>query len=281
MNRCIICDRVDVEQAYPGILRCLGCGHVFCNMPSQNNKLSELYGKNYFFGGEYSDYLADKKITRDNFKLRLKKLRKFLDPMRHKRLLEIGCAYGFFLDVARSYFGTLKGIDVTADGVAYARDELGLDVVTDDFLPHDFNGQKFDVVCLWDTIEHLSDPAGCLSKISKNMMDKGALVAITTGDVGSLNARMKKNKWRIMNAPTHIHYFSKQTLSKLLDNNGFDVIYSGYCGFYRSIDMTLHRISLANKGGRWFCDILRKSGLGRAQFYLNLYDIMYIIARKR
>jgi 2-polyprenyl-3-methyl-5-hydroxy-6-metoxy-1,4-benzoquinol methylase len=232
-------------------------------------------------GGEYSDYLADKKVAQDNFKLRLKTLRKFLDPERHKRLLEVGCAYGFFLDVARGRFEVLKGIDVTAEGTAYARNELGLDVVTGDFLTHDFKSRKFDVVCMWDTIEHLSDPAGYLAKISSDMVDKGALVAITTGDVGNLNARIKKNKWRIMNAPTHVHYFSRETLGRLLDKNGFDVIYDSHCGFYRSIGMALHRILLAHKKGKRFCDILHKSGLDGLQFYLNLYDIMYIIARKR
>lgn len=281
MKKCIICDGVDAEGLYSGMVRCRNCGHVFSDASAQSDSLSKVYDKNYFFGGEYSDYLADKKMTQDNFALRLKVLCKVLSPARHKRLLEIGCAYGFFLDMARCQFDLLKGIDVTADGALYAKNNLGLDVVADDFLAHDFKGQKFDVVCMWDTIEHLNDPAACLAKISADIAAKGAIVAITTGDIDSMNARIKKDKWRLMNSPTHVHYFSKKTLGRLLDQNGFEMVYEGYCGFYRSIDMALHRISIANRKGRWFYDILRKSGLGRIQFYLNLFDIMYIIARKK
>jgi SAM-dependent methyltransferase len=281
MEKCIICEHTETETLYPGIKRCRECGHVFSGENVAGKELPEIYGKDYFFGGEYSDYLADRKIAQDNFGLRLKVLRKFIDPARHKRLLEVGCAYGFFLDVARRHFDTVKGVDVTRDGVKHARESLGLDAVAGDFLAHDFGAQKFDVVCLWDTIEHLSDPASCLAKISDELTEKGSLVAITTGDVGSLNARMKKDKWRIMNAPTHVHYFSRKTLTRLLEKNGYEVIYGGYCGFYRSFDMALHRISLANPGGRWLYEMFRQSAFAGARFYLNLYDIMYIIARKK
>ena len=281
MSRCAICNCTDSKPIYSGIERCHVCGHVFCTKSSVDGTLSEIYGKGYFFGGEYSDYLADKKITQDDFKLRMKTLRKFLNINRHKRLLEIGCAYGLFLDVARPYFERVNGIDVSREALLYAEEKLGLDVVSGDLLAHDFGSQKFDVVCMWDTIEHLDNPFAYLVKISKELTDKGALVAITTGDIDSLNARIKKDKWRLMSSPTHLHYFSKRTLTRLLVDNGFDVVYSGYCGFYRSIDMAAHRISLAANKGRWFYELLRKSGLAGIQFYLNLYDIMYIIARKR
>ena len=280
MSKCIVCDTIKSDLLYSGIMRCGECGHVFSGSIDSVLSAAAAYGNGYFFGGEYSDYIADKKITQDNFRLRLKVLDKFLDPLRHKSLLEIGSAYGFFLDVAKNRFEKLKGIDVTSEGILHAKEKLGLDAEAGDFLKHDFKGQSFDVVCLWDTIEHLKDPSACLAKISGSMTKKGALVAITTGDIGSLNARMKKDRWRIMQAPTHLHYFSKNTLSRLLAENGFEIAYAGHCGFYRSLDMAFHRISLGGRASRSFYKIMHRTGLLGFRFYLNLYDIMYIIARK-
>ena len=78
--------------------------------------------------------MADRAIIQKNFRLRLATLERFLDPARHRRLLEVGCAYGFFLDLARGRFETATGIDITEDGVRYARETLGLDAVQGDLL---------------------------------------------------------------------------------------------------------------------------------------------------
>lgn len=106
-------------------------------------------------------------------------------------------------------------------------------------------------------------------------------MAITTGDVGSLNASLRKERWRLMESPTHIHFFSRRTLAGLLDAKGFDVVYSRYCGFVRSFDMLFYRIFKDRQDLSWLEKALRKSRLAEVFFYLNLYDIIYVIAKKR
>lgn len=280
MDKCIICDSNYALPLYTGIVKCQECGHVFSQPYPDEEQLFDLYSKKYFFGFEYHDYLADREAFQKNFKLRLKVLRDFLDPIRRKHLLEIGCAYGFFLCLARDLFDTVQGIDIAEDGILYAKEQLKLNVINADFLKYDFGDQKFDVVCMWDTIEHLCRPHLYLDKM-RRLMERGSLLAITTGDVGSLNARIRKDKWRLMHSPTHVHFFSKKTLAKLLDNNGFDIIYNRYCGFHRSIDMVAYSILVLRKRGPWLYNFLRKSRLTNIDFYSNLYDIMYVIARKR
>ena len=263
--------------------RCSRCQHVISGMYLKEGGAAELYGHGYFFGGEngeYADYIADQGAHRKNFSLRLKVLERFVEPARHTRLLEIGCAYGFFLEMAKKIFHDTVGIDVAREGVRYAKEVKGLDVVESDFLAYDLRGRKFDVVCMWDTIEHLMDPAGYLEKIGAHM-DTGGLVAITTGDIGSLNASIRKDKWRLMHSPTHVHFFSKKGLTDLLDRKGFDVVYSRYCGFARSLDMIFYRILKDRKKVSWLRDVVRKSRHAEMFVYLNLYDIMYVIARKR
>lgn len=278
---CVVCGRDDAAAPlYPGILKCRACGYVFADMRLTDEELFQLYNEEFFTGAEFSDYAADAKFFRKNFALRLRALKKFLDPARHRRLLEIGCAYGFFLDVARDEFERVEGIDITDAGVRFARDELKLDVAQADFLAHDYGARKFDVVCMWDTIEHLREPQRYVAKIAAHT-EPGALLTITTADVDSLNAKLRKAKWRMIHPPTHLHYFSAKTLAQLLDAHGFDVIYNRYCGFYRSIGNMAYNVLVLRRQQPQLYRPLERLGVGSLGFYLNLYDIMYVIARRR
>lgn len=279
-NECIVCGSPRVVPFYAGLLKCADCSHIFADLGLTGTELFALYEKGYFFGDEYSNYVADKEVLQKNFRLRFRTLGRFLDGRRHRHLLEVGSAYGFFLDVVREHFETVRGIDITEDGVSYAREHLGLDVAHADLLTHDFGGRKFDVVCMWDTIEHLHNPDRYIEKIAQ-ITEQGALLAVTTGDIGSLNARVKKERWRLIHPPTHAHYFSVGTLSKLLSRHGFDLLHSEHCGFYRSVDNIAYNIFVLRKKMPGLYHLLERTGLMHLHFYLNLYDIMYVIVKKR
>ncbi len=279
MGNCIVCGSNDKGPLFGKISRCKGCGHIYYGIEHTDEEIERLYSHGYFFGEEYSDYVADRKTASKNFRLRVKVLKRFLDASKHKRLLEIGCAYGFFLEEAKEYFTSVKGIDVSKEAVSYAKDRLFLDVESDEFLKHDYKGQKFDCVCMWDTIEHLKRPDLYIEKIGQ-LTDKGALLALTTGDIASFSARMMKSKWRLIHPPTHIHYFSEKSLAKLLERGGFRIIYKSHCGFFRSIDMLFNRTVGKIPGLGRLCSFIGKTAIGRVDFYVNLRDIMYLIAKK-
>lgn len=277
---CIVCAGAAAEPLYDGILRCRTCRYVFTDSELSDADLVELYSERFFTGEEYSDYLSDEQVYRRNFRRRLRVLRPFLDPARHRDLFEIGCAYGFFLDEARPHFASVQGMDITDAGVRYAREQLKLDVLRGDFLAHDFGARRFDVVCMWDTIEHLRSPHLFVEKIAAHT-ESGALLALTTGDIESLNARLRGAHWRLIHPPTHLHYFSGATLTRLLDNHGFDVVYRRYCGFERSVRNVLHNILVLRYGRERLYEFLRPRWFTRLSFYLNLHDVMYVIARRR
>jgi len=249
-------------------------------MSLTDEELFELYNEQFFSGAEFINYAADERFFRKNFQLRFRQLKKLLDPQRHRHLLEIGSAYGFFLDEVRSEFTTVQGIDITDAGVIHAREQLGLDVVQADFLAHDYGEEKFDVVCMWDTIEHLRAPHFYLEKISR-LTEPGALLAITTADIETFNARLRGRQWRMIHPPTHLHYFSAASLSRLLQRYGFAVEYNRYCGFYRSLGNVAYNILVLRQKRPGLFRALEKTGLTGLGFYLNLYDIMYVIARRR
>jgi 2-polyprenyl-3-methyl-5-hydroxy-6-metoxy-1,4-benzoquinol methylase len=278
--RCVACDSSSSDAIFGGLLRCRQCGHAFAPPESTDQELAAIYTESYFKGEEYHDYVSDKGVAQRNFRSRLRVLKSFMDPARHRRLFEVGCAYGFFLEVAKDRFDSAQGIDVSAAAVSHAKTRLGLDATCADLLQYDLAGREFDVACMWDTIEHLARPDLYIAKLADHMRT-GALIAITTGDFASLNARLRRTKWRLMHPPSHAHYFSIASMTTMLDRFGFDVIYARHCGFYRSLRSMAYGVFVQKHGDTRALDLPGRLGVGGWPLYLNFYDIMYVIARKR
>jgi SAM-dependent methyltransferase len=265
---------------YPAIVKCKECGYIYADLDLSQEKFEELYNSGYFKGEEYSDYISDKEMLQRNFNDRLKTLKKYIDPNIHQSLLEVGTAYGFFLELASKEFNEAVGVDVTEEGVKYARENLNLNAYVADLLEWDFKDKKINIACMWDTIEHLRSPHLYIEKISNNM-DSGGLIAITTGDIDSFVARWRKNKWRLIHPPTHAHYFSKDSITRLLDKYGYDVVHFEYSGFYRSIDNIAYNLFVLRSNFSWLYRLLKFTRITKLNLYTNLYDIMYVIGRKR
>ncbi|MGB0062330.1 class I SAM-dependent methyltransferase [Candidatus Binatus sp.] len=278
--RCAACDSASYEPIFGGLLRCKDCGHAFAPPEATDEDLAAIYTENYFTGEEYHNYLADKDVAQRNFRARLRVLKRFMDPARHRRLFEVGCAYGFFLEAAKDVFASVQGVDVSAAAAGYAKNNLHLDATCADFLKYDLGTREFDVACMWDTIEHLAHPDLYIAKLADHMKT-GALIAITTGDFASLNARVRRTKWRLMHPPSHAHYFSIASMTTMLDRFDFDTVYARHCGYYRSLRSMAYGVFVQKHGDTRALDLMNRLGLGGFPLYLNFYDIMYVIGRKR
>lgn len=133
---------------------------------------------------------------------------------------------------------------------------------------------------MWDTIEHLRAPEAYIKSISEHMPSDG-LLALTTPDIDSLMSRFRKHRWRMIHPPTHAHYFSKKSITSLLDRYGYDVVYIKYCGFYRSVDNVAYILFVLRSKLSWVYKLLKALRIGELGFYTNFYDQMYVIARRR
>ena len=112
------------------------------------------------------------------------------------RLLDVGCAYGFFLQEARRHF-EVAGIEIAEDAAAHARQQ-GLCVLTGvaDAATLARLG-NMDVIVLLDVIEHLPAPHETLALCARHL-NPGGIIVITTGDFASLYARLAGAHWRLM-----------------------------------------------------------------------------------
>jgi len=195
------------------------------------------------------------------------------------RLLEVGCACGFLLVAARERGFTVEGVEMSAWASQHARDAYGLDVRTGTLEGSGFPASSYDAVVMADVIEHLTEPRRTLQAIHRVLRPGGRLLLLTP-DVGSALARVLGRRWWGL-LDDHYFYFSRQTLRRFLDDEGFAVERIAALGrvfplshwiyklapYSRALHAALARTTRA----------LRMDGL---QISINLGDQMACVARK-
>jgi SAM-dependent methyltransferase len=279
---CAVCGGNEIEEPVLGALgRCRTCGYVFLpRTPDLPDRLRALYEGDYFTGAEFGDYASQRPTFARNFQDTIRRMRDA--GAASGRLLEVGCAYGFFLEQARADFEAV-GIDVNAAAIEAARG-LGVDAMCVEFLDY-VTPDTFDVVCLWDTIEHVLEPRAYLEK-ARDLLRPDGMLFLTTGDIGSLVARLRGRKWRMIHPPSHLNYFSRVTMTRLLQSVGFDVVSVGAIGTRRDLLNTLHLLALFSKTAavRRTASMFERLLAGRVpsiSLYANLHDVMFVTARRR
>ncbi len=283
MNKiCLVCGAVNFKPIYNNtLLKCSSCDFITANMEVDPEELKQTYTENYFKGEEYVDYLRDKEILQTNFKKRLTYIYKKIDKKDITNVIEIGCAYGFFSEVLTTAHPKIKyaGYDVVPEAIEYGVKQLNQTVFCEDYLEIK-PSEKISDVFMWDVIEHLPNPELFLEKAAGELK-QGGRIYITTGDIGRLVPRFQKEKWRMIHPPSHLQYFSKKTLSKLLETKGFKVLDVSYPPVYRSIRLIFYSLFMLRKKPSKFIEKLYNMIPAKANIALNTYDIMFLIAEKK
>jgi 2-polyprenyl-3-methyl-5-hydroxy-6-metoxy-1,4-benzoquinol methylase len=276
--RCIVCggNRAP-SRRLAALVQCKECG--FLDLRISDAELQSLYGEAYFKGQGYLDYIAEEPSLLRNFRNRLARLKTVAPQLACCDLFEIGCAYGFFLKEAAQWVRSASGIDIAAEPIRSAVQERGVEALQGDYLSLDL-GRKFDVIAMWDTIEHLRYPHLFIEKIVRDLKP-GGLLALTTGDIDSLTARLQGRHWRLLCPPAHLHYFSAATISELLRRKGFQIVHLSYAGNSRSLRAALYFVTVLRMKRKGLYDALQGLPIFNFHLTVNLFDIMYVIARRQ
>ena len=279
---CIVCGAAMWQPLYDALVRCAECGFVRAAEIPSSDVLAALYGRGYFEGEEYADYLGDRPAHEQNFRVRLKRLRTVAGSL--ESLYEIGCAYGLWLDVARKAGLRVAGNDITPEGVRHAAETLGLDARRCDFAYAALSPGAFQAFCMWDTIEHLPHPDRDLAKVSALLPPKGWFFC-TTGDIGAPLAHRERARWRMIHPPTHLQYFSRESLTRLLARQGLQVRHIESTGMCRSLHGVLAGLQrFGSRPQRALARIavaaLPAAVTRRLRFTVDLGDIMLVCAQK-
>jgi 2-polyprenyl-3-methyl-5-hydroxy-6-metoxy-1,4-benzoquinol methylase len=265
-------------------VQCQNCGLVYVSPRPDPTELYALYGESYFRNDEsgtvgYTDYLRDEANIRKTFTRRLQRLERFAQP---GRLLDIGCATGFFLSQAHSRGWQVQGLDISSFAIQYTLERFGFDAQCGSLLETAYVPNTYDLITLWDVIEHVPDPKAYVARVAE-LLKPGGVFALATPDIDSLPARLTGKRWvGYKLSEEHVYYFAPRTLKRLLNDAGMDVIDSYHVGKYVTISLFLNRLSmysplLARLGG-W---TERRFRLSQRSLYINPFDIIAVTARKR
>jgi 2-polyprenyl-3-methyl-5-hydroxy-6-metoxy-1,4-benzoquinol methylase len=195
------------------------------------------------------------------------------------RLLDVGAATGFFLDIARKHGFQVSGVEISAFAAEEGR-KKGIDMITGTLhqIPQE---RSFEVITMFDLIEHVSDPRAEIA-LSKKLLTKDGLLVINTPDIGSLYARIMGRKWHLIVPPEHLYYFTRTNMKMLLEEEGFKVLSIGTVGkrftlayIFKTL-YTWQKLSLWKHLSHWF----ERGKLANVALPVNLYDNMFVIARK-
>ena len=167
----------------------------------------------------YENYIGMEKELKTVFRRRLRKIEKYKNG---GRLLDIGCAAGFFLEVAEEKGWDVFGVELSEYASNYAR-ERGLNIFTGDVTATKFPDEYFDVITLWAVISNLQNPYNNLIEAYRILKKKG-LIVIQTGNIDSIFAKLQGINWGILTPGGHLYYFSPKTLRKMLELTGFEIV---------------------------------------------------------
>ncbi len=236
-----------------------------------------IYDEGYFQGGHddgYADYAGSRAVLELEFRTAVRRLTKAAP--RRGRLLEVGCAYGYFLEEARRDGWDVHGVEVV-DAAASACRDRGLDVrtgVLDDATLARLG--PLDAAVMLDVIEHIERPDEVVRALA-GALRPGAPLLLTTGDWESAVARVMGKRWRLMTPPQHLWFFGAQSIRTLLERVGLEVVGVEHPWKRVPLGLIAYQLGRMTRTQR----LLGRANGIRAGVPVNLFDAMRVVAVKR
>ena len=183
------------------------------------------------------------------------------------KLLEVGCARGDFLSVARDVYDA-RGVEPNPE---LAESAAWIAPIHRDIIERTpWSG--FDVIASFHVIEHVDSPRSFI-KAAAERLSPGGLLVIETPNIDSLPFRILKSRWRQF-IPEHYYFFSPKTMTKLPSDQGLKIESTLSIGKHASLDLIANRLS------RYLPWLPQMNGLSRLTFRVNPMDIMIVFATR-
>jgi SAM-dependent methyltransferase len=270
------------------IVKCNNCGLVYTNPRISPESAPDIYDENYFKSPDslitgYDNYVKERPTIEATFKKRMGFIfnnSPSLATAKSPRLLDIGCATGFLLNLFRELGWDVQGIELSAFALSYAVSELRLPVHHGSVGSVNLSEGVYDLITSWDVIEHSYTPKADLIKIHR-LLRSGGYLAIITPNRDSWHARLLGHKWVEYEKPEeHLYFFGKRTFSQILNEIGFEVVATTTAGKYVSVSFLLNRLKSYSKMFELIGGMLR-GNVSIKVLYINPYDKMFLLAKKR
>ena len=194
------------------------------------------------------------------------------------RLLDIGTAAGAFVAAARDRGWAAEGCEPNRWLAEWGSRHYGIRIRCGSLFDQPYEDGSFDVITLWDVIEHTLDPGAVLRRCHA-LLAPGGILVVNYPDIGSWIARLLGRRWLFLTS-VHLHYFDRRTIAAILKKHGFAAETIRPHVQRLELDYILSRGAVLNRvlsqGAR---AIARGAGLGRAQVPYWLGQT-FVLARK-
>lgn len=210
--------RLFLEKNGFRLLQCQNCGLVFQDPSAVTLDLNEFYQDRY----RPEDFLPQRpaKVRKSHRELRL--LERLISG---RELIDVGCSYGFFVDVARQRGWNAKGVEVSQMAAEFARQTYGLEIFHGYLEQAAFPAESFDVVTIRHVLEHVPEPLAMLAE-ARRILKPGGLLLVAVPNVNCLGFKVAGVDWWWIDPPTHLYYFTPQTLQRALESAGFRIVHT-------------------------------------------------------
>ena len=289
---CNLCGGNNTKHMYQiegfNIVSCRKCGLVYVNPRPAGESLKTLYNHDYFQNKEknfsekylgYTNYLLNRSNIEKTFAKRLDVIEKHVKT---GRILDVGCALGFFLSVASKRGWDVRGIDLSGFAADFAMKEFGEKVMNKTLFASAFPEDYFDAVTYWDVLEHVPDPKSEL-KEAQRVMKRGGIIAIVVPDAGSYIVKILGKNWpEFRRIREHIYFFNKRTLTTMLNELGFETFLIEGAGRIFNIPNLLAECEIYGKSiFRNFSKLAEWSWLSKVNLYVKPGYKFAVYARKK
>ena len=200
---------------------CLECGLIYRFPLPQKVDIIKLYKNSKSTNLEIEE---KRDIIYKEFLKEFKKIKPF-----YGKLLDVGCGYGTFIKIANKSGWEVAGIELSTDACEYISKRLKLRVYNIDISDIDLIKERFDLICMWNVLDHLIDPLGALLKI-KGLLEENGVVYIRVPNfqyhyvayrIGKILEQLINNDFAVKTTIFHIYCFTSKTLSLILKRAGF------------------------------------------------------------
>ena len=256
------------------IVRCLDCGLIYARERPAASEIEASYEA--VEDPLYDEEQEGRKLT---FGRHLRALERLTGPAAGRRLLDVGAYTGIFVEVAAQAGWDAQGLEPSAWAADLAQ-RRGLPVVQGFLRPGVFAPESFDVITLWDVIEHLTDPLGLL-RSCRELLVPGGWIVVHTMDAGSLAARLLGRRWPWL-MEMHLYYFDRETLPSMLRAAGLAPIQTRSQSRYLRLRYLATRMeSFTPALARLTSRLLAGSRLERMAVPVTFGDLFTCWARRR
>jgi SAM-dependent methyltransferase len=196
------------------LVRCRDCGMQYISPRLRGDLIFSSYAE-----GEDPVYVSQMAARERTFAASLQQIERVAG--KPGRLLDIGTAAGGFLAAAVKRGWDAEGCEPNRWLAAWGARHYGVHIRPGGLFDQHYESESFDVITLWDVIEHTTNPAETIA-YCRTLLKPGGILVVNYPDIGSWIARALGRKWLFLTS-VHLHYFDRRTIARLLESAGFRI----------------------------------------------------------